>query len=224
MISVSDVCKIYPADDHTVRALDHVSLHIAAGELVAIVGESGSGKSTLMNILGCLDVPTSGAYSLCGREVQALSPDALSSIRGREIGFVFQGFHLLPQMTALENVALPLMYAHVAPEERRRRGEAALAQVGLSGRMGHRPSEMSGGQQQRVAIARALVTQPRLILADEPTGNLDRAAAQDVLELLCKLHEDGRTVVLITHDEKIAARAARAVYISNGKILKDTTL
>ncbi len=221
MITIHDVSKVYRTADSEIFALDHISLHISPGELVAIVGESGSGKSTLMNILGCLDVPTSGVYSLCGREIQSLTPNDLSDIRGHEIGFVFQGFHLLSQMSALENVELPMIYSRIEPDERRRRAKAALTKVGLENRLRHRPSEMSGGQQQRVAIARALVTNPRLILADEPTGNLDRKSSLDVLDLLCELNDHGRTVVLITHDEKVAARANRAIYISDGKILSD---
>ena len=222
MISVSGVSKYYKSGDGKISALKNVSLNISSGELVAIVGESGSGKSTLMNILGCLDVPSRGKYSLFGHEVEKLSADQLSAIRGNEIGFIFQGFNLLPTMSALENVALPLMLMRIPPKERLKRAGAALERVGLSKRLYHRPSQLSGGQQQRVAIARALVTNPRLILADEPTGNLDPKSGEEILNLLLSANANGHTVVLITHDNKIAERAQRAICISDGKIVFDT--
>lgn len=221
MIEISNLSKIYETSDNRVTALNNVSLNINQGELVAIVGKSGSGKSTLMNILGCLDTPTSGVYSLLGKEVQKLTCDERSLLRQREIGFVFQGFNLLPKMSALDNVALPLMCARVPAKERIERAKDALSKVGLESRISHRPSEMSGGQQQRVAIARALVGNPPLILADEPTGNLDSKSGEEILNLLLKANNSGHTVILITHDEKIARRANRAICISDGKIISD---
>lgn len=222
MIDIRNVSKIYQTGSVAVHALDDVSFKVTSGELCAIVGQSGSGKSTLMNVLGCLDVPTQGEYYLNGQRVSSLSYNQLSEIRGHEIGFVFQGFHLLSRMTALENVELPLVYLKVPRDERRFRAEEALCRVGLGNRMHHRPFEMSGGQQQRVAIARALVTKPSIILADEPTGNLDKTSGIDVLNLLCELNEEGTTVVLITHDMTIASRAKRAVCIADGRIVSDS--
>ncbi|MEG2378231.1 MAG: ABC transporter ATP-binding protein [Clostridia bacterium] len=221
MIDVRDISKVYGTGDSAVYALDHVSLSVASGELCAIVGQSGSGKSTLMNVLGCLDVPTSGEYLLRGVHVGAMSRERLSVIRGREIGFVFQGFHLLPRMSALQNVELPLVYAGVPQAARRARALSSLLRVGLGNRVHHKPCEMSGGQQQRVAIARALVCNPSIILADEPTGNLDRSSGDDVLNLLCELNHEGTTVLLITHDMQVAARAPRVVSIADGHIVSD---
>ncbi len=221
MIKISNMSKIYHTADSKVCALNNVSLNINEGELVAIVGKSGSGKTTLMNILGCLDKPSCGSYFLFGRDVGSLSHDERSLFRRKEIGFVFQGFNLLSKMSALENVALPLMFAKVPYHERMERAKAALCEVGLGKRLSHRPSQMSGGQQQRVAIARALVGNPRLILADEPTGNLDSKSGEEILSLLMSVNDAGHTVILITHDEKIARRAGRAICIADGKIISD---
>ena len=205
----------------TVHALRDVSLEIARGDFVAIMGASGSGKSTLKNILGCLDLPTQGRYWLAGEEVENLSPDALASIRNRRIGFVFQQFNLLPRTSALENVELPLVYAGVATAERRERARAALQRVGLGERGDHTPAELSGGQQQRVAIARALVNQPQLILADEPTGALDTATSEDIMQLLCDLNSQGMTVVIVTHENDIAEWARRKLVFRDGQIVQD---
>lgn len=213
---VRNLYKIYHQGENEVRALDGVSLTVDKGEFVAIVGRSGSGKSTLMNVLGCLDTPTSGEYILDGENVDALSEDQLSSIRNREIGFIFQGFNLVPGLAALENVELPLSYRGIPREERHALAEDALFRVGLKERMRHRPSQMSGGQQQRVAIARAIAARPPIILADEPTGNLDTKSGAAVMDILHGLHEEGRTVLLITHDERIAQRAQRRVAIRDG--------
>ena len=204
-----------------IRALDHVDLKIDKNEFVAIIGQSGSGKSTLMNMLGCLDVPTSGTYILNGQDVSNLTDDDLSDIRNREIGFIFQGFNLIAGLTALENVELPLIYRGVAKKERLRLSEIALEKVGLVKRMDHKPSEMSGGQQQRVAIARAIAQAPPVILADEPTGNLDSNSTKEIMEILKGLHAEGRTVILITHDNDIAARAKRIIRIMDGRIVDD---
>lgn len=221
LIEIRDICKIYNPGENEVRALDHVNLTIDRNEFVAIIGQSGSGKSTLMNMLGCLDVPTSGTYILNGQDVSHLSDDELSDIRNKEIGFIFQGFNLIPGLTALENVELPLIYRGVSKKERLRLSEIALQKVGLANRMDHRPSEMSGGQQQRVAIARAIAQAPPVILADEPTGNLDSASTQEIMEILKGLHKENRTVILITHDNEIAARAKRIIRIMDGKIVAD---
>ncbi len=221
LITIRDMCKIYNPGENEVRALDHVDLQIKNNEFVAIIGQSGSGKSTLMNMLGCLDVPTSGSYILSGRDVSRLSDDELSDIRNREIGFIFQGFNLIAGLTALQNVELPLIYRGVPKKERIRLSETALEKVGLKNRMHHKPSEMSGGQQQRVAIARAIAQAPPLILADEPTGNLDSASTKEIMEILKELHSEGRTVILITHDNEIAARAKRIIRIMDGKIVAD---
>jgi len=207
-----------------VRALDGVDLRIRKGEYVAIMGPSGSGKSTLMNLLGCLDVPTSGRYLLNGCDVGGMDDDQLSEVRNREIGFVFQSFNLLPRMNALENVALPLLYAGVGKDERLRRAADALRQVGLAARMGHRPDALSGGQCQRVAVARALVTHPSIILADEPTGNLDSATSDEVMKLFRDIHRKGNTVILVTHEDDIAHHAERIVYLRDGKIERDENL
>ncbi len=221
LITIRDMCKIYNPGENEVRALDHVDLQIKNNEFVAIIGQSGSGKSTLMNMLGCLDVPTSGSYILRGRDVSRLSDDELSDIRNREIGFIFQGFNLIAGLTALQNVELPLIYRGVSKKERIRLSETALEKVGLKNRMNHKPSEMSGGQQQRVAIARAIAQAPPVILADEPTGNLDSASTKEIMEILKELHSEGRTVILITHDNEIAARAKRIIRIMDGKIVAD---
>lgn len=221
LITIRDMCKIYNPGENEVRALDHVDLVIHKNEFVAIIGQSGSGKSTLMNMLGCLDVPTSGTYLLNGKDVSHMSDDELSDIRNREIGFIFQGFNLIASLTALENVELPLIYRGVAKKERLELAERALEKVGLAERKTHKPSEMSGGQQQRVAIARAIAQAPPMILADEPTGNLDSASTKEIMEILKDLHREGRTVILITHDNEIAAKARRNIRIMDGRIVAD---
>lgn len=221
LIEIQDMCKIYNPGENEVRALDHVSLTIDKNEFVAIIGQSGSGKSTLMNMLGCLDVPTSGTYILNGQDVSGLSDDDLSDIRNREIGFIFQGFNLIAGLTALENVELPLIYRGVPKKERERLSKVALEKVGLAARMEHKPSEMSGGQQQRVAIARAIAQAPPVILADEPTGNLDSGSTKEIMGILKELHGEGRTVILITHDNEIAARAKRIIRIMDGRVVAD---
>lgn len=223
LIKVKDMYKIYNPGENEVRALDGISLTVHKGEFVAIIGHSGSGKSTLMNMLGCLDVPTEGEYILNGQDVASLSDNELSEVRNNYIGFIFQGFNLIQNLTALENVELPLIYRKVERSERRRLAEEALRKVGLEERMKHKPAEMSGGQQQRVAIARAIAASPPLILADEPTGNLDSKSTQDIMEILDGLNEQGNTIVLITHDDGIAANAKRVVRIMDGKIESDTT-
>ena len=221
LIRVLDMCKIYNPGENEVRALDHVSLEINRGEFVAIIGHSGSGKSTLMNMLGCLDVPTSGYYYLNGKDVSMMKDNQLSEIRNQEIGFIFQGFNLIANLNAIENVELPLIYRGIGKGERHRLAEEALKKVGLEKRMGHKPSEMSGGQQQRVAIARAIAAEPPVILADEPTGNLDSASTQEIMEILKGLHRAGRSVILITHDNEIADQAKRVVRILDGRIVED---
>lgn len=222
MIRLRDVRKIYRMGDTEVAALAGVSLHIAAGELTAIMGPSGSGKSTLMNILGCLDKPTSGSYILDGREVAGMNNDELAWTRNRKIGFVFQNFNLLPRISAWENVALPMIYAGVPKKERLPRARKALAAVGLGDRLEHRPNEMSGGQRQRVAIARALVNDPAIILADEPTGNLDSRASEEIIDIFAALNQQGRTVVLVTHEPDIAAHARRVLYVRDGRVVQDS--
>jgi putative ABC transport system ATP-binding protein len=221
VLELRDVRKTYVTGAEEVHAVDGVDLEIIEGEYVAVIGPSGSGKSTLMNILGCLDVPTSGEYRLAGEDVAHLDEEQLAGIRNRRIGFVFQQFHLLASLTAARNVELPLAYAGVSRAERRCRAVEALARVGLDDRTEHRPNQLSGGQQQRVAVARALVTEPAILLADEPTGNLDSASTHDVLELLDDLHASGRTIVLITHEHDVAARASRVVTIRDGRITED---
>jgi len=221
LIEARELVKTYTMGDQTVHALRGVSLDIAEGDFVAIMGASGSGKSTLMNILGCLDLPTSGEYRLAGEEVEAMAQDQLASIRNRRIGFVFQQFNLLPRTSALENVELPMLYAGVKAGQRRERALAALARVGLAERAAHTPSELSGGQQQRVAIARALVNQPQLILADEPTGALDTKTSEDIMRLLTELNAQGMTVVIVTHETDIAAWARRKLVFRDGLIVED---
>ncbi len=221
LIRVQDMCKIYNPGENEVRALDHVNLEINRGEFVAIIGHSGSGKSTLMNMLGCLDVPTSGTYYLNGRDVSTMKDNQLSEIRNQEIGFIFQGFNLIANLNAIENVELPLIYRGIGKGERHRLAKEALTKVGLAKRMDHKPSEMSGGQQQRVAIARAIAAEPPVILADEPTGNLDSASTQEIMEILKGLHDSGRSVILITHDNDIAEQAKRVVRILDGRIVED---
>ena len=221
LIEIRDMCKIYNPGENEVRALDHVNLDVYEGELVAIIGHSGSGKSTLMNMLGCLDVPTSGQYFLHGMDVSCLTDDDLSEIRNREIGFIFQGFNLISNLTAVGNVELPLIYRGVGRAERERLAHESLCMVGLEKRMNHKPSEMSGGQQQRVAIARAIAARPPVILADEPTGNLDSSSTKEIMGILRKLHSEGRTVVIIKHDDDIARQAKRIIRIMDGKIVED---
>ena len=218
------VRKIYRSGAGAVRALDGVDLQIREGEYVAIMGPSGSGKSTMMNLLGCLDMPTEGRYLLDGSDVRALDDDRLSEIRNRKIGFVFQSFNLLPRLDALENVALPLLYAGVGKAARLQRAADALRQVGLADRAAHRPDEMSGGQRQRVAVARALVTRPSIILADEPTGNLDTATSEEVMKLFDAIHRKGNTIILVTHEEDVARHACRIIRLRDGKIESDENL
>ena len=223
LIDIKNVYKIYNEGlDSEVRALNGVTLQIDRKEFVAIIGASGSGKSTLMNVIGCLDIPTYGEYSLDGEEITELTDRELSRIRNKEIGFIFQGFNLIEDLTALENVELPLIYRGTRPSERRELAESALEKVGLVDRMQHHPKEMSGGQQQRVAIARALASKPPIILADEPTGNLDSRTSSDVMALLREMHSAGSTVILITHDDGIAASAERVVRIKDGQIVSDS--
>ena len=224
LIEIKNIYKIYnEGKESEVRALDGVTLSIDRGEFVAIIGASGSGKSTLMNILGCLDVPTYGDYILNGTDVTDRTDRQLAHIRNKEIGFIFQGYNLIPALTAYENVELPLIYQGISVFQRKERVMAALERVGMADRFGHRPSEMSGGQQQRVAIARAIATHPPIIMADEPTGALDSKTGKHVLEILHSLHEGGSTILLITHDNGIAATAHRIVRISDGHIVADGT-
>ena len=224
MIRTENLSKRYDLSGDSLEALHGVTLHIRQGEYAAIVGPSGSGKSTLMNILGCLDAPTSGSYRLHGRDVSTLTPAELARVRGEEIGCVFQGFQLLPRLTAVENVALPLLLCGMPAARRLERASCLLRQVGLGDRLHHRPSQLSGGQQQRVAIARALARDPAVLLADEPTGNLDAAATGEVLALLEALNRQGRTVVLITHDGQVARRAGRQLCISGGRLTEFSRL
>jgi putative ABC transport system ATP-binding protein len=222
VIELHEVSRIYRvSEDVTVRALDRVSLRVTRGDFVAIMGSSGSGKSTLMNILGCLDVATAGTYRLDGVDVRDIAQDDLADLRNRKLGFVFQSFNLVPRTSALANVELPLAYAGVGRAERRRRATQALARVGMAKRLDHAPNELSGGQQQRVAIARALVTSPSLMLADEPTGNLDSHTSDDVLALFEELNDEGRTIVLITHEAEVAQRADRIVSLADGQIVDE---
>ncbi|MFA9379669.1 MAG: ABC transporter ATP-binding protein [Acetanaerobacterium sp.] len=221
LIEIKDVYKIYTPGENEVRALDGVNLTIHTGEFVAIIGQSGSGKSTLMNMLGCLDVPTSGQYYLAGKDVSKMSDNELSDIRNEQIGFVFQGFNLIQSLDAMENVELPLIYRGLGREDRHRISKESLDRVGLLNRMHHTPAQMSGGQQQRAAIARAIAARPPIILADEPTGNLDSKSGGDVIHILRELHAEGRTIILITHDTKIADTAERIVCIVDGRISSD---
>ena len=222
IIEMNSIRKIYDTGKVKVEALKGIDLVVTPGEFVAIVGPSGSGKSTLMNLIGCLDTPSEGGYRLSGEDVSKLGKDALADVRNRRVGFVFQGFNLLPQISAFENVELPLLFGGVPVRERRRRAEEVLGRVGLSDRMEHKPTELSGGQMQRVAIARALVMRPDVLLADEPTGNLDSSAGGDIMQLFTELWEQGRTVVVITHDMNLARRASRIVEIHDGRIVTDT--
>ena len=218
MITFQDICKVYNIGGDEVRALDHANLQIDKGEFVSVIGPSGSGKSTLMNIIGCLDVADSGLYILDGQPIEQYSERELAHIRNHKIGFVFQGFNLLSKMTAEENVELPLIYQGVPYSERKQRVQEALERVGLSGRRKHKPTELSGGQQQRVAIARAIVTKPSLLLADEPTGNLDSRTGDEIMALFHELHGLGNTIVLITHDDKVAQQANRRIHILDGHV------
>ncbi len=221
LVEIRDVSKIYNPGENEVRALNHVSLTIGVGEFVAIIGQSGSGKSTLMNMLGCLDTPTSGKYFLHGQDVSHMTDDEQSEVRNREIGFIFQGFNLIPSLTALENVELPLIYRGVGKKERERLANDALNRVGLEKRKTHKPNEMSGGQQQRVAIARAIAQAPPILLADEPTGNLDTGSTKEIIRIIKRLYHEGRTVIIITHDPGIAKQAKRIITISDGMIQSD---
>ena len=223
LIRLENLQKAYPTSAGAIYALRDITLRVEEGEFLAVVGQSGSGKSTLMNILGCLDTPTSGRYWLREEDVSRLSDDEQSVIRGRTIGFVFQGFHLIPGLDALENVELPLLYRGMGRDERRRLATDSLEQVGLGNRLHHRPGEMSGGQQQRVAIARAIAAKPPIILADEPTGNLDSRSGREVMALLHALHREGHTVILITHDPAIASEANRRICIHDGEIVSEKT-
>lgn len=221
MIKLEHIFKIYQLGENKVYALNDVSLHVAEHEFLSIIGPSGSGKSTLMNMLGCLDVPTSGKYILDGEDVSKKNDDELAYIRNNKIGFVFQGFNLIQKLTAIENVELPLIYLNVPARERRERAKKALESVGLGERIHHTPTELSGGQQQRVAIARALITNPPIILADEPTGNLDSKAGKEVMQIFKELHKKGNTIILITHDSDVAKQASRMVKIQDGKIYEE---
>jgi len=220
VIRLEHVARVFPVGDTEVRALDDVSEHVAPGEHVAIMGPSGSGKSTLLNVIGCLDRPTAGRYVLDGREVSGLDDVALTTVRRHLIGFVFQSFHLVPRLTAAENVDLPMVFAGIARGERRDRVAAGLASVGLTPRADHRPEQLSGGERQRVAIARAMVMHPRVLLADEPTGNLDSRSGQQVLDLIDRLHGEGLTVIVVTHDPNVARRAGRVIVMADGRIVR----
>lgn len=224
IIRIEGVSKLYTMGEEIVRALRRIDLKIYQNEYVAIMGPSGSGKSTLMNLIGCLDTPTSGIYELNGKDVSTMEDDELATIRNREIGFVFQTFNLLPRSDSLQNVELPLIYSGLPPEERKRRAFAALENVGLADRVYHKPNELSGGQRQRVAIARALVTNPSIILADEPTGNLDTKTGVDIMNLLEALYEKGNTIIVVTHEEDIAKRARRIIRLRDGMIESDTSV
>ena len=221
LIHIENMKKIYNPGENEVRALDGINLDIEKGDLVAIVGHSGSGKSTLMNMLGCLDTPTSGKYVLDGQDVASMTDNQLADVRNKEIGFIFQGFNLISNLDAVGNVELPLVYRGVSKNERKQLAMEALKSVGLEDRMTHKPNEMSGGQQQRVAVARAVAAKPPIILADEPTGNLDTKSTQEIMEILKELHRSGRTVIIITHDEEIASQAHRVIRILDGRIEED---
>ena len=221
LIHIENMKKIYNPGENEVRALDGIDLDIEKGDLVAIVGHSGSGKSTLMNMLGCLDTPTSGKYVLDGQDVASMTDNQLADVRNKEIGFIFQGFNLISNLDAVGNVELPLVYRGVSKNERKQLAMEALKSVGLEDRMKHKPNEMSGGQQQRVAVARAVAAKPPIILADEPTGNLDTKSTPEIMEILKELHRSGRTVIIITHDEEIASQAHRVIRILDGRIEED---
>ena len=221
LIEFDEVCKYYQMGDTTVKAADHITMKIEKGEFVAIVGQSGSGKSTCMNIIGCLDVPTAGTYKLNGRDVGRMSRDELAEIRNELLGFIFQQYNLLPKLSLMENVEVPLVYAGVPRGERHRRAAAALERVGLGDKLRNKPNQLSGGQQQRVSIARALAGRPAVILADEPTGALDRHTGREVLKMLQELHRQGNTVVLITHDNSIAVQAQRIIRLEDGRVVYD---
>ncbi|MEX1246162.1 MAG: ABC transporter ATP-binding protein [Thermoanaerobaculia bacterium] len=221
IIDMSGIRKIYDTGKVKVEALTGIDLEVAAGDFVAVVGPSGSGKSTLMNLIGCLDTPTQGSYRLGGEDVSKFTRDELADVRNRRVGFVFQGFNLLPQISAFENVEMPLLFGGVAPKKRRERVEELMARVGLSDRMHHKPTELSGGEMQRVAIARALAMKPDVVLADEPTGNLDTSAGGDIMGLFTELWQQGSTLVVITHDMSLARRAERVVEIRDGRIVRD---
>ncbi|MEN9789427.1 MAG: hypothetical protein RLZZ36_1010 [Pseudomonadota bacterium] len=222
MIELHGIVKRYVLGEETVLALAGVDLHIGRNEYVALIGPSGSGKSTLMNLLGCLDSPSEGSYILNGRDTSSLSEDELAAVRNREIGFVFQSFHLLPRQTALQNVMQPLVYRRMPPLERRRLAIEALTKVGLGDRLDHRPNQLSGGQRQRVAVARALVGQPSILLADEPTGNLDSRTSAEIMALFDALHAQGQTVIVVTHEPDIAAHCRRTIRVFDGRIVEDT--
>lgn len=222
MIELHGIVKRYVLGEETVLALAGVDLHIGRNEYVALIGPSGSGKSTLMNLLGCLDSPSEGRYILNGRDTSSLSEDELAAVRNREIGFVFQSFHLLPRQTALQNVMQPLVYRRMLPAERRKLAIEALTQVGLGDRLDHRPNQLSGGQRQRVAVARALVGQPSILLADEPTGNLDSRTSAEIMALFDALHAQGQTVIVVTHEPDIAAHCRRTIRVFDGRIVEDT--
>ncbi|MGH9364377.1 MAG: ABC transporter ATP-binding protein [Thermoanaerobaculia bacterium] len=221
MIQMEGITKVYDTGKVKVEALKGIDLVVAPGEFLAVVGPSGSGKSTLMNLIGCLDTPSDGRYRLAGEDVSELGKDELADVRNRRVGFVFQGFNLLPAISAFENVEMPLVFGGVPPRQRRRRAEEVLARVGLADRMEHKPTELSGGEMQRVAIARALAMQPDVVLADEPTGNLDTASGGDIMQLFTDLWQQGRTMVVITHDMTLARRASRIVRIQDGVIVSD---
>jgi len=221
VITLTGITKQYQMGDQTVHALQGVDLHIERNELVAFIGASGSGKSTMMNIVGCLDRPSAGTYFLNGKDVATMASDDLAQVRNEEIGFIFQSFHLLPRHTALDNVAQPLIYRGIPPSERKRMAREALEHVGLGERMHHRPNELSGGQRQRVAIARALVGKPSILLADEPTGNLDSATTREIMALIKDVHRNGQTVVMVTHEPDIAEQCQRIVRLQDGRVLSD---
>ncbi|MGD9584835.1 MAG: ABC transporter ATP-binding protein [Lysobacterales bacterium] len=222
MIVLSGIVKRYRMGEEEILALNGIDLNIGRNEYVALIGASGSGKSTLMNLLGCLDTPSAGHYLLNGRDISTLDDSELARIRNREIGFVFQSFHLLPRMTVLQNVMQPLVYRGLPAAERERRARAALDQVGLGDRLGHRPNQLSGGQRQRVAVARALVGEPSILLADEPTGNLDSRTSAEIMALFDRLHRQGQTVIVVTHEPEIAAHCARTIRVSDGRIVEDS--
>ena len=221
MIEMQDIVKQYTLGGETIYALDHVSLRVEKGEYVTIIGPSGSGKSTLMNLIGCLDTADSGTYLLNGKPIRKYREKQLAEVRSKQIGFIFQGFNLLPKLSALENVELPMIYQGVRATERKKRAVAALERVGLGGRMKHRPNQLSGGQQQRCAIARAIAVNPSLILADEPTGNLDQKTGREILNIFDELHQAGNTIVLITHDPKVALCGQRMIRIEDGRLYKE---